>query len=100
MLTLRIFDPFVFDSGRYSCTVTTVHGTCKTESNVDISEAIDNFLDILPQFIKYPLPTVALPGSLVSFCARVSPVDSEVVWSVCGRDVSVDSKGFSVSNNN
>lgn len=99
VLTLRIYDPFVFDSGYYSCTVSSKYGECETKCAVDIEESEDNLLDILPEFLKHPLPSVALPGSIVSFCTRVTPIDSQIHWSVCGREINSESKGFSVSAN-
>lgn len=99
MLTLRIQDPFVFDSGRYSCTIITSVGDCTTWCDVEIEDTYENLFDEIPEFIKLPLPTVALHGSTASFCTRVTPVDSEVVWSVCGCEITNDRKGFAVSFN-
>lgn len=96
-LTLRIQDPFVFDSGRYSCTITTPVGDCTTHCDVDIDETFDNLLEVIPEFIKPPLPTVALPGTAASFCTRFTPVDSDVIWSVCGREITDDTKDYAVS---
>lgn len=98
-LTLRILDPFVFDSGRYSCTITTISGDCTTQCDVEIEETFDNLRDVIPEFVKLPLATVALPGNAASFCARVTPVDSDVIWSVCGREITSDTKDYAVSFN-
>lgn len=96
---MRIQDPFVFDSGRYSCTIITSAGDCETWCNVEVEENYDNLLDVIPEFVKLPLPTVALHGSTASFCARVTPVDSDVIWSICGREITNDKKDFTVSLN-
>lgn len=96
VLTLRIQDPFVFDSGNYLCLVTSTAGDCRTECNVEINETYGNIDDLIPEFIKVPSATIALPGSTASFCTRVSPIDSDVTWSVCGREITSDLKGFSV----
>ena len=98
-LALRIQDPFVFDSGRYSCTIITSAGDCSTWCDVEIEETYDNLFDVIPEFVKLPLPTVALHGSTASFCTRVTPVDSDVIWSVCGREITNDRKDFMVSFN-
>ncbi|CRL00790.1 CLUMA_CG014043, isoform B [Clunio marinus] len=94
VLTLRITDPFIFDSGNYSCTVTTPYGDCTTSCDIEIEEPFDNISHIIPEFVKAPLPTVAFPGNSASFCARVSPVDSIVQWSVSGVDITDDDKDF------
>lgn len=97
VLTLRIQDPFVFDSGRYTCIVDTIAGSCIAQCDVDIEESYDNLFDVIPQFIKVPLPSVALHGRSVSFCTRITPVDSDVIWSVCGREITDSMKDFTVS---
>lgn len=97
-MTLRIQDPFVFDSGKYTCVITTLSGECTSECDVEIEELYEiNVLDVIPEFIKAPLPFISLPGCLASFCARITPVDSEVIWSVCGCEISDDMKEFKVS---
>lgn len=96
-LTLRIQDPFVFDSGRYSCTITTAAGDCNSECEVEVEETFENIFEVIPEFVKLPLPTVATHGSPTGFCARVTPVDSMVIWSVCGREITSDMEDFTVS---
>lgn len=96
VLTLRIQDPFVFDSGNYLCLVTSTAGDCRTECNVEINESYGNIDELIPEFMKFPSATIALPGSTASFCTRVSPIDSDIIWSVCGREITSDLKGFSV----
>jgi hypothetical protein len=98
-LALRIQDPFVFDSGQYSCIITTAAGDCKTYCDVEIEETFDNLSDVIPEFTKLPLPAVALHGNSTSFCTRVTPVDSDVIWSVCGREITDDVKDYAVSFN-
>lgn len=93
-LCLRIQDPFVFDSGRYSCRIITVVGDCSTHCNVDIEETYDNLAEIIPEFLKLPLPAISLDGNSSSFCTRISPVDSNVIWSVCGREITSEMKNF------
>lgn len=98
-LALRIQDPFVFDSGRYSCTITTTAGDCTSYCDVEVEETFENLCDFIPEFTKLPLPAVALHGNSTSFCTRVTPVDSIVIWSVCGREITNDVKDYVVSFN-
>jgi hypothetical protein len=98
-LALRIQDPFVFDSGRYSCTITTPAGDCTTYCDVEIEETFENISDVIPEFTKLPLPAIAFHGKTTSFCARVTPVESDVIWSVCGREITDDVKDYAVSFN-
>lgn len=98
LLTLRIRDPFIFDSGRYSCIITTVVGDCMSECEVEIEELCDaNIYDLIPEFVKAPLPAITLLGGSASFCTRITPVDSDVVWSICGREIKEDTKQYKVS---
>lgn len=65
---------------------------------MEIEELYDiNVFDVIPEFIKAPLPFIALPGCSASFCTRVTPVDSEVVWSICGCEINDDMKDYEVS---
>lgn len=86
----------MFDSGQYSCTIITPAGDCTTQCDVEIEETYDNLLDVLPEFVKPPLPTVALHSKSATFCTRISPVDSKVIWNVCGREITDDMKDFAV----
>lgn len=52
--------------------------------------------EIKPVFIKSPQPVVAAYGTVVSFCARVSPVHAKVKWSTCGRVLTEDTRGILV----
>lgn len=94
---LRIRDPFVFDSGRYTCIVSTAAGECTTDCTVEVEETNEFLSEVIPSFMKLPLPSVALHGNSASFCTRVSPVDSDVIWSICGREITNDMKDFAVS---
>lgn len=94
---MRIQDPFVFDAGHYACIISTTEGDCTTHCDVEVVETFENLFDIIPQFLKFPLPTVALHGNSTSFCTRVTPVDSKVIWSICGREISDDMKDVAVS---
>jgi hypothetical protein len=96
---LRIQDPFVFDSGQYSCIITTPVGDCTTYCDVKVEETFEILNDVIPEFTKFPLPAVVLHGNSTSFCARVTPVDSNVIWEICGKEISDDVKNYVVSFN-
>lgn len=98
MICLRILDPFVYDSGRYTCIVRSDYGKCETSCDVVISEVLEqDELEMKPVFIKSPQTVVAAYGTVVSFCARVSPVHAKVEWSVCGRVLTENTRGILVS---
>jgi hypothetical protein len=95
---LRIQDPFTLDSGKYVCVISTLAGDVSSECEVEIEELYDaNVYDVIPEFVKAPLPAISLLGGSASFCSRITPIDSDVVWSVCGREISVDAKDYKVS---
>lgn len=65
---------------------------------MEIEEFYDaNIYDVMPEFVKAPLPAITLLGGSASFCTRITPVDSDVVWSICGREISEDMKKYKVS---
>jgi hypothetical protein len=65
---------------------------------VEIDELRDaSIYDLIPEFVKLPLPAITLLGGSATFCTRVTPIDSNVVWSVCGREISEDMKDCEVS---
>lgn len=51
----------------------------------------------IPEFVKEPLPLVCLHGSVVSFSCCTEPIDAEVIWTVCGREITDKSRNYSVS---
>lgn len=98
LIALRILDPFVYDSGRYTCTVRSDYGKCETSCDVSIYEVSEQEeFETKPVFIKSPQTVAAAHGTVVSFCARVSPVYAKVKWSICGRSVAEDTRGILVS---
>lgn len=99
VLTLRIQDPFAgMDCGDYKCIITSTNGECQSHCNVDVEETYECVAEMMPEFIKKPLPLIAMESNaVVSFCTRVSPVDSEVVWSICGREITNNVKDCAVS---
>lgn len=96
LICLRILDPFIGDSGEYSCCVVTDHGTCATSTKVTISDAMHEPFR-MPVFEKHPVPIAANYGAVVSFCAKVLPLDAQVKWSICGREVAENVRGIMVS---
>lgn len=98
LIVLRIIDPFVFDSGTYTCVVRSAFGTCNSRCTVVISEMVDvrHEDDTMPVFLKQPVPVVALHGSVVSFCAKVWPAHTQVKWSICEREMKETTRGILV----
>lgn len=77
--------------------VASEYGCCSTSCGVVIKEAEEVVRETIPAFIDEPVPVVAMHGSVVSFCARVSPVAAKVKWFVCGREITESSRGTIVS---
>lgn len=79
--------------------ITSSAGELRTSADVYISELGESSceLDAVPKFFKNALPAIASHGSVVSFCVRVLPPEVDVAWTVCGRDITNASKGFTVS---
>lgn len=102
LLALRIQDPFCLDTGAFSCVVKTASSSCQTETQLEVTEITtvcrneDDSKEQL-QFEKTPLPVVALQGSVVSFAAKVWPLEAMVNWSICGREVNESTRGILVS---
>lgn len=90
-------DPLSIDSGLYTCIVTSDYGCCITSTEINIMEKTRDVRDVIPAFIKKPVPVVAMDGSDASFCARVSPVTAKVKWFICGREITDSSRGIIVS---
>lgn len=95
---MRVQDPFTLDSGKYECVISSLVGDVSSECEVEIEELYDaNVYDVIPELVKVPLPAISLLGGSASFCSRVTPIDSDIVWSVCGREISEDMKDYKVS---
>lgn len=98
LIALRVLNPLAIDSGFYTCMVASEYGCCSTSCEVTIKEAKEVVRETIPTFIDEPVPVVAMHGSVVSFCGRVSPISSKVKWFVCGREITESSRGTIVSN--
>ncbi|XP_055374489.1 myosin light chain kinase, smooth muscle isoform X2 [Condylostylus longicornis] len=96
ILALRIMDTFDLDAGRYSCTVMTRNGSCSTYCDLIVEEDRLNYNDYDLEILKKPQPVLGFPGSIVSFCAKVYPPDAITNWSICGREISDDSREYSL----
>lgn len=97
LIALRVFNPMAIDSGFYTCMVASEYGCCSTSCEVTIKEAAEVVRETIAAFIEEPVPVVAMHGSVVSFCARISPVAAKVKWFVCGREITESSRGTIVS---
>lgn len=102
LLTLRIADPFVLDAGEFVCHVRTDSGLeCETSGHLAVEEcaggANDDDEENGLQFVKRPVPVMAFHGAVVTFCAKVWPLEAQVVWTICGRDVNESTRGIMVS---
>lgn len=106
LLALRIADPFVFDSGEYTCRVRWTDNAAlvaETSGTLEVSECNDSGASELldehsrVQFAKKPLPVMAFHGAVVTFCAKVWPVQATVQWAICGRAVGESTRGIMVS---
>lgn len=97
LIALRILNPLAINSGFYTCMVASEFGCCSTSCEVTIEEAEEFMREIIPAFIEEPVPVVAMHGSVVSFCARVSPATSKFKWFLCGREITENSRGTIVS---
>lgn len=76
------------------------YGCCTTSCEIIIREANEVIRESIPTFIKEPVPVVAMNGSAVSFCARVSPISSKMKWFICGREITENTRGTIVSKHN
>lgn len=85
------------DSGCFTCMVASEYGCCSTSCEVQINQAAEVDRDIVPVFIEEPVPVIAMHGSVVSFCARVSPIATKVKWFICGREITESSRATIVS---
>lgn len=97
MLTLRIHDPFIFDSGTYCCTIETPFGTCQTECHLKVVELAANAKCSIPKFKKTPVHSVVQTGETAIFATKIeSPKSSDVSWFVAGRRMMTNGENFEV----
>lgn len=103
MIGLRFVDPFLLDSGNYTCIVKNDMGDsveCSCELTVREKEASDEKLDGLnerPEFVKLPQPVFTRSGSDVTLACRVQPEEAELSWIVNGREMNNEMEGVAVS---
>lgn len=98
LLTLRIIQPTIKDSGRYMCKVTSVAGSCLTSSVVRIVPNSQNQCGKrAPMILMAPDDVTASTGSVVSFTVRVTDEVSDLKWLICGREVTNSDRGILVS---
>lgn len=97
LIALRILNPLAKNSGSYTCMIASDFGCCTTSCEITIKEQKELLRETIPNFMIKPLPVVAMHGSVVSFCARVEPIEAKVKWFICGREVTENSRGIIVS---
>lgn len=99
MLTLRIHDPFLFDSGTYCCEIETPVGTCRTECHLQVEEIDTNLLKcLIPKFKKTPVHSVVQAGETAIFSTKIeSPKSNDVSWFVAGRQMRSNGENVEVS---
>lgn len=101
LLALHIADPFDMDAGEYVCRVRTASGqTCETSGRLEVEECVRPTTaddESAVQFVKRPVPVMAVQGAVVTFCSKVWPVQANVGWSICGREVNDATRGIMVS---
>lgn len=98
VISLRIVDPFVLDSGTYECIIASAGVTCRTQSRVKIMET-DCVSKSIPQIMMYPQSYVAEQGSVVIICAHIVPLNCEIKWKVCGIVIEKDSDNVQMKTN-
>ncbi|XP_065094647.1 titin homolog isoform X3 [Ochlerotatus camptorhynchus] len=98
VLSLRIIDPFLLDSGVYKCIITSVGGSCKSQCCVKFEESICESKS-LPQIMLYPQSYVAELGSAVIICAHVTPPNCNIEWKICGSIIEKNNKNFQMKTN-
>lgn len=97
LIALRILNPLAIHSGSYTCMIASEYGCCSTSCEVTINEQKELLRETIPTFLKTPLPVVAMHGSVVSFRARITPIESKAKWFICGREITENSRGAIVS---
>lgn len=97
LVVLRVIEPLAIDSGLYSCVIASEYGCCVTSTEVTIDPVDETQCEKAPEFIKELVPVVAMHGSVIAFCARVSPPTSHFKWTICGREINENSRGMMVS---
>lgn len=97
LIGLRIMNPTVTDSGKYTCKVITNCGSCTTSNSVKISRSrIGKNDDGSVLILAKPEDVLATSDSAVSFACQVSDADVNVKWFICGREVTRNDRGILV----
>lgn len=96
VIALRFTDPFVLDSGKYTCVVQTDDGV-RVESScaMEVVEKTEGRNE-RPEFVKPPNPVYTRSGSDVTFGCRITPVEAEVQWLVNGVVMTNELDGVAV----
>jgi hypothetical protein len=94
LLTLRIHDPFIHDSGTYSCEIITPFGNCSTECQLVIEEMENSLRNLIPKIKLSPVESVIQEGDSAMFYSQAENSNSvNVTWFLAGQQISsIDNK--------
>lgn len=101
VICLRLLDPFVVDSGEYTCVVRNSKGAeVQTKCQLDVVEKPDyeeRNRDPRPEFVTLPAAVYTRTGADVTFQCQVIPDDAEVQWLLNGNALNNEMDGVAVS---
>lgn len=99
VIGLRFTDPFLLDSGSYTCRVKSVNGGQVESSGVlqVVEKESTRDQSARPEFVKLPQAVFVRSGSDVTYGCRVMPADAEVMWIVNGVEMNNEMEGVAVS---
>lgn len=98
LIALRVLNAINSGCHYFTCMVASEYGCCSTSCEIIVKKVDEIAQEMVPTFIEEISPVVAMHGSVVSFCARVSPSAAKVKWFICGREVTDNTRSTVVSN--
>ncbi|XP_055613589.1 myosin light chain kinase, smooth muscle-like [Uranotaenia lowii] len=96
IISLLISDPFINDSGIYTCIVSSANGQCSSSCTVKVYEADPTTAWTIPEIIMNPRSVVTVDGSSVSLRALVKPANCPVQWFIQGERVDSNMDNYTV----
>lgn len=99
VLCLRLSDPFLLDSGSYTCVITNESGDqIQTSCTLSVTETVlTSVKNARPEFIKLPQAVFTRSGADITIECRIEPADSDLVWIVNGHTMTNELDGVAVS---